>query len=121
MARRSGECHAEDLHRLASCGLSSVLAVEITAGRPPIPIELRRLIRERALSNISWGEERIANELLLKLGIRIWLTLSWVDYTMNMACLRRLHEFLPITMAFNALICGCLDTFIGQQTLSKTV
>ena len=24
-----------------------------------------------ALSNLSWGEERIANELLLKLGIRI--------------------------------------------------
>jgi len=24
-------------------------------------------------------------------------------------------------MAFNALICGCLDTFIGQQTLPKTV
>jgi len=40
-------------------------------GRPPIPIELRRLIREMALSNRSWGEERIANELLLKLGIRV--------------------------------------------------
>jgi len=40
-------------------------------GRPSIPIELRRLIREMALSNLSWGEERIANELLLKLGIRI--------------------------------------------------
>jgi putative transposase len=40
-------------------------------GRPPIPIELRRLNREMALSNPSWGEERIANELLLKLGIRI--------------------------------------------------
>jgi transposase InsO family protein len=40
-------------------------------GRPPIPIELRRLIREMALSNPSWGEERIANELLLKLGIQI--------------------------------------------------
>ena len=40
-------------------------------GRPPIPIELRRLIREMALSNLSWGEERIANELLPKLGIRI--------------------------------------------------
>ena len=24
-----------------------------------------------ALSNLSWGEERIANELLLKLGIQI--------------------------------------------------
>jgi len=40
-------------------------------GRPPIPIELRRLIREMALSNPSWGEERIANELLLKLGIQV--------------------------------------------------
>jgi transposase InsO family protein len=40
-------------------------------GRPPIPVELRRLIREMALSNLSWGEERMANELLLKLGIRI--------------------------------------------------
>ena len=40
-------------------------------GRPPIPAELRALIHEMALSNSSWGEERIANELLLKLGIRI--------------------------------------------------
>ena len=40
-------------------------------GRPPIPIELRQLIREMAMSNPSWGEERSANELLLKLGIRV--------------------------------------------------
>ena len=40
-------------------------------GRPPIPVEPRQLIREMALSNLSWGEERIANELLLKLGIGI--------------------------------------------------
>jgi len=40
-------------------------------GRPPIPIDLRQLIREMAMSNPSWGEERIANELLLKLGIRV--------------------------------------------------
>jgi len=40
-------------------------------GRPPIPIELKRLIREMALSNPIWGEERIANELRLKLGIRV--------------------------------------------------
>jgi len=40
-------------------------------GRPPIPIELRQLIREMAMSNPSWGEKRIANELLLKLGIRV--------------------------------------------------
>ena len=40
-------------------------------GRPRIPVELRALIREMALNNPSWGEERIANELLLKLGIRV--------------------------------------------------
>jgi putative transposase len=40
-------------------------------GRPPIPVELRQLIRKMAMSNQTWGEERIANELLLKLGIRV--------------------------------------------------
>ena len=33
-------------------------------GRPPIPRELQALIRQMALENASWGEERIANELL---------------------------------------------------------
>ena len=41
------------------------------AGRPPIPRELRELIRRMARENVLWGEERIANELLLKLGVRI--------------------------------------------------
>ena len=41
------------------------------AGRPPIPQELRELIRRMSRENVLWGEERIANELLLKLGIRI--------------------------------------------------
>jgi hypothetical protein len=38
------------------------------AGRRPIPAELQQLIRRMARDNASWGEERIANELLLKLG-----------------------------------------------------
>ena len=41
------------------------------AGRPPIPLELQHLIRRMARENPSWGEERIANELLLKLGLRV--------------------------------------------------
>src|SRR5271169_6801985 len=41
------------------------------AGRPRIPPELQRLIRKMARENPSWGEERIANELLLKLGLRV--------------------------------------------------
>ena len=40
-------------------------------GRPPIPLELRQLIRRMAIENSLWGEERIANELLLKLGLRV--------------------------------------------------
>jgi len=39
------------------------------AGRPPIPLELRMLIRRMARENVLWGQERIAYELLLKLGI----------------------------------------------------
>src|SRR6266478_4098886 len=41
------------------------------AGRRPIPVELQRLIRRMAGENPSWGEERIANELLLKLCLRV--------------------------------------------------
>ncbi len=41
------------------------------SGRPPIPEELRALIRRMASENRLWGEERIANELLVKLGIRV--------------------------------------------------
>jgi hypothetical protein len=42
-------------------------------GRPPLPKDLRRLIREMAAENPTWGEERIANELQLKLTIRVSL------------------------------------------------
>ena len=40
-------------------------------GRPPTALELRQLIRRMASDNPLWGEERIANELLVKLGIRV--------------------------------------------------
>jgi putative transposase len=38
-------------------------------GRPPIPAELQALIRQLARANPTWGQERIANELLVKLGL----------------------------------------------------
>lgn len=41
------------------------------AGRPSIPAELRVLIRRMVAENPLWGEERIAGELLVKLGIRV--------------------------------------------------
>ena len=40
-------------------------------GRPRVPTDLRELIFKMAQENPTWGEERIAAELLLKLGIRV--------------------------------------------------
>ena len=40
-------------------------------GRPPIPPELRQLIRRMALENPLWGQERFANELWVKLGLHV--------------------------------------------------
>jgi putative transposase len=40
-------------------------------GRPRMPIDLQRLIVHMASNNPTWGEELIANELLLKIGIQI--------------------------------------------------
>ena len=40
-------------------------------GRASIPLKIQALIRRMANENPSWGEERIANELLLKLGIQV--------------------------------------------------
>ena len=41
-------------------------------GRPRVPADLRELIFKMAQENLTWGEERIAAELLLKLGIRVY-------------------------------------------------
>src|SRR5581483_11199275 len=40
-------------------------------GRPRLPKELRQLIAEMVWDNPTWGQERIADELWLKLGIRV--------------------------------------------------
>lgn len=40
-------------------------------GRPAIPANVQPLIAAMAMANRTWGEERIAAELLLKLGIRV--------------------------------------------------
>src|SRR5258707_3206675 len=39
--------------------------------RPRLPADLQRLIADMAAANRTWGEERIASELLLKPGIRV--------------------------------------------------
>jgi transposase InsO family protein len=40
-------------------------------GRPPLPANVQALICQMARENPTWGQERIANELLLKLGLRV--------------------------------------------------
>ena len=40
-------------------------------GRPPISKALQALIRRMANETPSWGQERIANDLLLKIGIPV--------------------------------------------------
>src|SRR6516162_3798658 len=53
-------------------GFSVALAMEIEASRRPrLREEVQKLIRRMARENPTWGEERIAAELLLKLHIRV--------------------------------------------------
>src|SRR4029079_10547248 len=52
-------------------GWSLFWRLKCKLGRPPIPAELRALIRKMASENPVWGEERIASELLIKLSIRV--------------------------------------------------
>jgi putative transposase len=40
-------------------------------GRARLRADVQRLIVEMAVANHTWGEERIASELLVKLGIRV--------------------------------------------------
>ena len=40
-------------------------------GRASIPPKLQALLRQMASDNPTWGQERIANELLRKLGLRV--------------------------------------------------
>ena len=61
----------ETLIRWHRAGWRLFWRVKSRPGRPPIPLELRRLIPPMATENPIWGEERIANELLLNLGLRV--------------------------------------------------
>ena len=56
---------------MAARWLATLLAMEVSSWPSADPVELRALIRRMALENPVWGEERIASELLVKLGIRV--------------------------------------------------
>jgi transposase InsO family protein len=61
----------ETLIRWHRAGWRLFWRIKSRPGRPPIPPDLRQLIRRMVIENLLWGEERIANELLLKLGLRV--------------------------------------------------
>ena len=56
---------------LAPGRLAAIPEVQVKDWAPRIPAALRDLIRQISDENPVWGEERTANELLLKLGLRV--------------------------------------------------
>jgi hypothetical protein len=70
--RRAGVVvRPETMIRWHRAGWKLFWRLKVRPGRPPILQQLQALIRRMANENPSWGEERIANELLLKLGIQV--------------------------------------------------
>ena len=61
----------ETMIRWHRAGWKLLWRLKSRPGRPPIPFKLQALIRRMANENPSWGQERIANELFLKLGIQV--------------------------------------------------
>jgi putative transposase len=61
----------ETLVRWQRAGFRLLWRWKSRAGRRPIPVELRELIRRMARENPLWGQERIANELWVKLGLQV--------------------------------------------------
>jgi hypothetical protein len=50
--------------------IDALIFVCLSGGRPTVPLEIRKLIREMSIANPLWGAPRIHGELL-KLGIEI--------------------------------------------------
>jgi hypothetical protein len=61
----------ETMIRWHRAGWKLLWRVKSRPGRPSIPLGVQTLIRRMAYENPSWGEERIANELFVKLGIQV--------------------------------------------------
>jgi putative transposase len=109
-------------------------------GRPSIPLPLQRLIADMALANRTWGEERIAAELRLKLGLTVsprtvrrymrrpprrprdQSTQSWTTFLHNhsgavLAC----DFFLVVTATFRRLYVFVLIDITTRQVLHWNV
>jgi transposase InsO family protein len=61
----------ETMIRWHRAGWRLFWSLKFRPGRPTIPRQVQALIRRMGSENPTWGEERIANELLLKLGIQV--------------------------------------------------
>jgi putative transposase len=68
---RDALIEASDLDRLAPQGLPPLLALEVRSWPAVNPCRAATSDPKKARENASWGEERIANELLLKLGLSV--------------------------------------------------
>ena len=56
---------------MAPPGLATLVALEVPVGPAADSVSLRRLIIAMARANPTWAEERMADELLLKLGLAV--------------------------------------------------
>lgn len=70
LAKRVDGRDAQNLHRLAPQGFELFRRRKCQSGRSRLPPDLQRLIRRMAHENPSWGEERIANELGMRVSPR---------------------------------------------------
>ena len=72
LAQRARHREARDVAQMAPHGVSDVLALEVAPARPAtLPKNIRELVRQTARENPTWGEQRIADELSLRLGIKV--------------------------------------------------
>jgi hypothetical protein len=94
-------------------------------GRPRLPKDLRQLIAEMVRDNPTWGQERIADELWLKLGLRVsprtvraywpgdgpWMrsqppSQNWNTFLQNhAAAILACDFFVAVTVRFRLLLC----------------
>ena len=71
LAKYRGQRGSVDHDSLASIGMAHLLAIEEQGRATADPTGVRHLIRRMAAENPLWGQEKIANELLVKLGIQV--------------------------------------------------
>jgi hypothetical protein len=74
MVRLAAGAHggaAGDVPPVAAPTVTPVLVGTIVPWTAPIPVELQALIRQMGRDHLTWGQRRIANELRLKLGLRV--------------------------------------------------